>query len=116
MSSSKLFAIIAGAGTGTGRACALRFAKSYPVVLLARTPASYQDTVSEINASGGRALGVSADAADVKSMESAFESIAKELPDSKLAAAIYNVSAGYALKPFLEASVEDFDASVSGNA
>ncbi|KAI0137226.1 hypothetical protein BJ170DRAFT_48957 [Xylariales sp. AK1849] len=113
---SKLFAIIAGAGTGTGRACALRFAKAYPVILMARTPASYQDTVTEINASGGEALGISADAADVKSMESAFESISKKLPGLKLATAVYNVSAGYSLKPFLEASVEDFDASVTGNA
>jgi NAD(P)-dependent dehydrogenase (short-subunit alcohol dehydrogenase family) len=126
MSTSKFFAVIAGAGTGTGntstpelcpgRAVALRFAKAYPVVVLARTPKSYQDTVTEINNSGGKAVGISADVSNVKSLDTAFESIAKELPGLKLAAAMYNVSAGFAIKPFLETKVEDFDASMDGNA
>ncbi|KAH8677341.1 hypothetical protein BX600DRAFT_506388 [Xylariales sp. PMI_506] len=114
--SSKLFALVAGAGTGTGRATALRFAKAYPVVLLARTPTSFQDTVSEINASGGRAVGICADAADAASMDAAFKSIGQEMSGLKLAAAVYNVAAGYGIKPFLEATPEDFDASISGNA
>ncbi|KAL7624036.1 hypothetical protein AAE478_005593 [Parahypoxylon ruwenzoriense] len=114
--SSKFFAIVAGAGPGTGRACALRFAKAYPVVLLTRNPESYQDTVAEINKSGGKAIGISADASDVKSVNSAFETIAKELPGLKLAAAIYNVGAGFKRKPFLELDVEDFDTSVGGNS
>ncbi|ORY56060.1 uncharacterized protein BCR38DRAFT_356196 [Pseudomassariella vexata] len=114
--SSKLFAIVIGAGTGTGRSCALRFAKAYPVVLMARTPTSYQDTVNEINSSGGKAIGISADAADVASMDSAFESIKTDMAGLRLAAAVYNVSAGYGVKAFLETKVEDFDASVTGNA
>ncbi|KAI0181504.1 NAD(P)-binding protein [Hypoxylon sp. FL1284] len=114
--SSKLFAIIAGAGPGTGRACAVRFAKAYPVVLLTRKAESYQDTVAEINKSGGKAIGISADTSDVKSLDSAFETITKELPGFKLAAAIYNVGAGFSRKPFLELTVEDFDVAVGGNA
>jgi NAD(P)-dependent dehydrogenase (short-subunit alcohol dehydrogenase family) len=114
--SYKLFAIVAGAGPGTGRAVALRFAKSYPVVLMARRPESYQDTVSEINETGGRAVGVSADVADPKSMESAFDTIRKELTGLKLAAAVYNVSSGYMIKPFLELKTEDLDNSLSGSA
>ncbi|OTB03395.1 hypothetical protein M426DRAFT_321765 [Hypoxylon sp. CI-4A] len=114
--SSKLFAVVAGAGPGTGRATAIRFSKSYPVVLLTRTAESYQDTVAEINKSGGKAIGISADTSDVKSLDSAFEAIAKELPGFKLAAAIYNVGAGFQRKPFLELTVDDFDAAVGGNA
>ncbi|KAJ8128562.1 hypothetical protein O1611_g5070 [Lasiodiplodia mahajangana] len=114
--SSKLFAVVAGAGTGTGRAVALRFAKAYPVVLMARRPDSYRDTVSEISQAGGRAVGVTADVTDVKSMESAFNTIKKELPDLKLAAAVYNVSSGYMIKPFLELKPEDLDNSLSGSA
>lgn len=113
---SKFFAIVAGAGPGTGRACALQFAKAYPVVLLTRTPESYQDTVAEINKSGGKAIGISADTSDVKSLNSAFEAIAKELPGLKLAAAIYNVGAGFKRLPFLELTVDDFDGAVGGNA
>ncbi|KAI0198747.1 NAD(P)-binding protein [Astrocystis sublimbata] len=113
---SKLFAVVAGAGTGTGRAVALRFAKTYPVVLMARKPESYETTVSEINQAGGRALGITADVTDTKSMKIAFNSIKKELPGSKLAAAVYNVSSGYMIKPFLELKVEDLDDSFSGSA
>ncbi|KAI1127576.1 NAD(P)-binding protein [Nemania abortiva] len=114
--SSKLFAIVAGAGTGTGRAVALRFAKAYPVVLMARRPESYQDTVSEITKAGGKAVGVSADVADDSSMGSAFDAIKKELPGFKLAAAVYNVSSGYMIKPFLELKPKDLDDSLSGSA
>lgn len=114
--SSKLFAIVAGAGTGTGRAVALRFAKAYPVVLMARRPDSYQSTVSDITQAGGRAVGVSADVSDEKSMASAFDTIKKEFPGFKLAAAIYNVSSGYMIKPFLELQPEDLDGSLSGSA
>jgi len=114
--SSKLFAVIAGAGSGTGRAVALRFSKAYPVVLMARRPESYQDTVSEIKKAGGWAMGVSADVADSNSMESAFDTIKRELPGLTLASAIYNVSSGYMIKPFLELKPEDLDDSLSGNA
>ncbi|KAI0536274.1 NAD(P)-binding protein [Xylaria digitata] len=114
--SSKLFAVVAGVGSGTGRAVALRFAKAYPVVLLARKPGSYQDTVSEINQAGGRAIGISADVTDGESIGLAFDSIKKELPGFKLAAAIYNVASGYLIKPFLELKPEDLDDSLSGSA
>ncbi|KAI1422087.1 NAD(P)-binding protein [Xylaria sp. FL1777] len=114
--SSKLFAIVAGAGAGTGRAVALRFAKAYPVVLIARRPESYRDTLSEITQAGGRAVGVNADVTDSKSIGDAFDSIKSEFPGFKLAAAVYNVSSGYLIKPFLELKPEDLDDSLSGSA
>lgn len=49
-------------------------------------------------------------------MKSAFDTIKKELPDLKLAAAVYNVSAGFGIKPFLEFKLEDLDSSLKGNA
>ncbi|KAH9907905.1 NAD(P)-binding protein [Xylariomycetidae sp. FL2044] len=113
---SKFFAVVAGVGPGTGRAAAVRFSQAYPVVLIARRPESYQDAVDEINRAGGKAIGVSADASDVKSMDSAFETIKKELPDLKLAAAIYNAAGGFARKPFLELKAEDLDTSYKGSA
>ncbi|RYC61681.1 hypothetical protein CHU98_g4541 [Xylaria longipes] len=114
--SSKLFAIVAGAGTGTGRAMALRFAKAYPVVLASRTSDQYQDTVSDINKAGGRAVGVSVDIADSESMKSALNDIKKELPDFKLAAAVYNVSSGFAKIPFLDITHNKLKSSLTGNA
>jgi hypothetical protein len=57
------------------------------VVLIARSPKSYEDTVAEINNAGGKAIGISADSSSVESLNAAFETISKELPDHKLAAA-----------------------------
>lgn len=113
---SKFFAIVAGVGAGTGRSVALKFAQSYPVVLLARKPESYSAVVDEIRRAGGHAIGISADAADRRSVDSAFETIAKELAGAKLAAAVFNVGAGMSRKGFLEQTPEDMEASLRGNA
>ena len=113
---SQFFAIVAGVGAGTGGAVAKRFAQAYPVVLLARKPESYNDVVAEIQQAGGKAFGINTDTADEASVASAFETIKKELPNSKLAAAIYNVGGGRGLKPFLELSVADLDSSYQSNA
>lgn len=113
---SKFFAVVAGVGPGTGRAVALKFAKAYPVVLLARKPESYNDVVAEINKEGGQAIGISADTSDATSVASAFATIKEQLPDKKLAAAIFNVAAGRSLKPFLEQTIDDLNLSLSGNA
>lgn len=86
--SKSFYAVIAGAGAGTGRSVALRFAKTYPVVVLARNPISYSDIVSEIQQQGGEALGVSTDTSDPASVKSAFETVRKKFKGRKLAAAI----------------------------
>lgn len=99
-----------------GRSVALRFAQKYPVVLLARRPESYESTLADVQKAGGKAIGVSADVGDAASLKKAFETINKELPDSQLAAAIYNVgSGGFAKKPFLELTENDLNASIDGS-
>jgi NAD(P)-dependent dehydrogenase (short-subunit alcohol dehydrogenase family) len=99
-----------------GRSVALRFAQKYPVVLLARRPESYESTLADVQKAGGKAIGVSADVADAASLKKAFETINKELPDSQLAAAIYNVgSGGFVKKPFLELTENDLNASIDGS-
>ncbi|KAI8623032.1 hypothetical protein F5Y19DRAFT_405890 [Xylariaceae sp. FL1651] len=113
--SSKFYAVIIGAGGGTGGAVAARFAKEYAVVLLARTPASYESSVKAVNGAGGKAIGVSADAADVDSLKAAFATIAKELPDHKLAAAVYNASGGMQPRPFVEIDPQVLEASIDVN-
>jgi NAD(P)-dependent dehydrogenase (short-subunit alcohol dehydrogenase family) len=115
--SDKFYAIVAGVGPGTGRAVAIRFSEAYPVVLLARSPESYNDVVAEINRDGRKAIGITADATDESALKLAFETIKKELPDLKLAAAIYNVrpNSRPSRKPFLELTPEDLDISLKGN-
>jgi NAD(P)-dependent dehydrogenase (short-subunit alcohol dehydrogenase family) len=112
MTSKNFFAVIAGVGSGTGRSLSLKFAKSYPVVLLSRTPGSYNDIVDEIKQSGGQAFGISTDVADPSSVKSAFDMIKQEYAGKKLAAAVYNASGRPKRAPFLELSVEDWDNSI----
>ncbi|KAK3387119.1 hypothetical protein B0H63DRAFT_149971 [Podospora didyma] len=116
MASKSFYAVIAGVGAGTGRSVAVKFSKAYPVVLLARKPESYNDIVAEIKQAGGEAIGISTDTGDPQSVAAAFAAIKKEFPNKKLAAAIYNVGAGRAIKSFLELKVEDLDESLANNA
>lgn len=78
------------------------------MVLLSRSPASYEPIVEEINASGGKAIGLSTDLADLKSVQSTFDKIGKEFPSALLAAAIFNPGGGFVRKPFLELTEEEF--------
>lgn len=98
-----------------GRASAIRFSKTYPVALLSRSSQSYEATVKEINDAGGKAIGINADTTSIESLNEAFETIRKELPDHKLAAAIYNANTALAPKPFIEVKPEELEASIDGN-
>jgi len=116
---SKLIAIIAGVGAGTGASVARKFAASYPVVLLARKAENYQPLVDEINGKGGKAIGVSTDVSDRKSVDNAISEAKKAFgSDVGVAAAVFNASGAFNRKPFLELSEEDFrksyDVSVQG--
>ncbi|KAK0104586.1 hypothetical protein ONS95_004872 [Cadophora gregata] len=115
MASSKYYAIIAGVGAGTGRSVALKFAKTYPVVLLSRSPSSYESIVEEINKSGGSAHGFSADTSSSTAMTDTFAKIKNAIGDAKLAAAVYNVGGKLVRKPFLELSAEEFAAGYNAN-
>ena len=84
------------------------------MVLLARNRDNYTDVVKEIQASGGRALGIQTDVTNPTSLTSAFDTIKKELSGATAAAAIYNVNTGFTRKPFLEATIDDLDSSLNG--
>ena len=107
---SKPIAIIAGIGPGTGASVARRFAKLYPVALLARSSQSYDPVVEEITKAGGKAVGFSTDVSDPESVRKAFDGIKKELGGTA-AAAVFNASGPFARKPFLETTVEEVQKS-----
>ncbi|KAH7095406.1 hypothetical protein FB567DRAFT_586731 [Paraphoma chrysanthemicola] len=114
---SKLIAIVAGVGAGTGAAVARKFAKAYPVVLLARKPESFESLANEINSAGGKAIGISTDVSDASSLKNAVETIKKEFGnDVGAAAAIFNASGPFLRKPFLEIPPEVFAASLGVSA
>ncbi|KAL7918010.1 hypothetical protein ACQKWADRAFT_264616 [Trichoderma austrokoningii] len=116
MAPPPFFAVISGAGSGTGASIARRFAQSYAVVLLSRKPSSYEPIVADIKSRGGTAIGITADATDPAATDAAFAQIARELPGSKLAAAVYNGGSGMARRPFLELTLENLDVSLQGAA
>lgn len=112
-----LLALVIGVGPGTGAAVARRFAASYPVVCMARTAASYSGVVDDINASGGRAIGIATDVADERSIAAAMDTVAREFGrDAAVAAAVFNASGRFVRKPFLELSEDDFMASLNVSA
>ena len=112
--SSKLIAIIAGVGPGTGAAVARRFAKYYPVVLLARNAENFDSLVKEINGSGGSAVGIRTDVSDSKSVQNAVSEIQREFgKETKAAAAVFNASGRFVRKPFLETTEQEFGVSYS---
>jgi NAD(P)-dependent dehydrogenase (short-subunit alcohol dehydrogenase family) len=114
---SKLIAIVAGVGPGTGASVARKFAKTYPVVLLARKPENFEGLAKEINAAGGKALGISTDVSDLASLKNAVDIIKKEFgQDVAAAAAIFNASGGFLRKPFLEIEPEVFQQSLDVSA
>jgi len=114
---SKLIAIVAGVGPGTGAAVARKFAATYPVVLLARKPENFEGLASEINQSGGKAIGISTDVSDSKSVKSAVEKIKAEFGEGVgAAAAIFNASGPFLRAPFLDLPEDTFHASLAVSA
>ncbi|KAF2761917.1 NAD(P)-binding protein [Pseudovirgaria hyperparasitica] len=113
---SKLIAIVAGVGPGTGAAVAKKFAASYPVVLLARNPDSYEPLAKEINGGGGKAIGISTDISNSQSVKDAFAKIEQEFGKDVAAAAIFNASGRFQRKPFLELTEEDFNVGLDVSA
>ena len=88
-------------------------------MLLARNPTNFEPLVAEIEKSGGKAVGISTDVTSAKSMESAFHQI-KALGDLsgeevKVAAAVFNVAGGFSRKPFLETTLQEWEAGHETN-
>ncbi|KAI9847087.1 MAG: hypothetical protein M1837_003205 [Sclerophora amabilis] len=115
MAATKPLAIIAGVGPGTGASVARRFSSAYNIAVLARSSDSYNGIVSEINDSGGKAVGYNVDVSDEKSVQTAFGRIGQELGSAGLAAAVYNVGGKFVRKPFLEMSGEEFGSGFQSN-
>lgn len=93
----------------------MKFAKTYPVVLLARNPDNYESIVKEIKANGGHAIGISTDVSSASSVNNAFAEIQKEFQGKKLAAAVFNVGGRFIRKPFLELTEEEYVAGYDAN-
>jgi len=98
-----------------GASVARKFAQRYSVALLSRNPTNYEGLVKEIEAAGGKAIGISTDCTDGESVKRAFEQIKKEMDGAKLTAAIFNVGGRFIRRGFLELNEEDFVAGFEAN-
>ena len=110
---SQQVAAIVGVGPGLGAAVARRFAREgYAVALLARREESLAGAREEIEAEGGTALAVTADATDHESVSAAFEKVRSELGDPE--ALVYNAGA-FQMGGILEITPEKFDDCLRAN-
>ena len=85
------------------------------MALLARTPANYDSLVSEINKSGGKAIGIQTDTTDKASVQEMVREVENFSGGGGVAAAVYNVAGGFVRKPFLEITEEDLQKSYDGS-
>ncbi|MFV7234671.1 MULTISPECIES: 3-ketoacyl-ACP reductase [Flavobacterium] len=93
-------ALITGAGKGIGKAVAIALAKEgVNVILLARTQADLDEVAQEVNALGVKSLALTADVADINSVNSAVE---KALDDFKTVDILINNAGIAAFGNFLE--------------
>lgn len=109
----KLTAIVTGAGTGIGRATALRLStKGHAVALVGRTAATLEAVAAEIRAAAGTALVVAGDV----SQPAAAEGIVRQVVDAwERVDALVNCAGAAPSEPLAEMSVDHFHAVLDAN-
>lgn len=124
MSASKFYAVLAGAGAGTGRHLALKFAAKYPTIyLLARAKSDekakeLQDLVQEINSLdyGCKAVAIRTDVGNRDEVKAAFSQIKQENENNHLAAAIFNIGGDFASASLMETTEDQLRQRFNSNA
>ncbi len=106
-------ALITGGGTGIGRACALLFAREGAAVAIAgRRKGPLEAAARDIDAAGGRALAITCDVVNGKSVESALASTVKEFGGLHI---VVNNAGAVVVAAADETSDEDWDNVVASN-
>lgn len=107
-------AVITGAGSGIGRASALRFAAEGALVMaVGRREAPLQETADLVRASGGSCIVHIADAGDETAMQGAIDRCVQELGGLE----VFFANAGNtdSVTPFLEQTVAQWDGMFRDN-
>jgi NAD(P)-dependent dehydrogenase (short-subunit alcohol dehydrogenase family) len=106
--------LITGAGTGMGRAAALRLAaEGAQLVLLGRRLEPLAELVAEIEAAGGQALSVACDIAHADAVAAAVAQAVARF--GGIDALFANAGILTAFKPLAETETDDFDALIAVN-
>jgi NAD(P)-dependent dehydrogenase (short-subunit alcohol dehydrogenase family) len=107
-------ALVTGAGSGIGRACAMALLNAgYHVVLAGRRADALQQTVADAGAAGARALAVPTDVGDAASVQALFERTRSAF--GRLDLLFNNAGIGAPPVPLDELSVEQWKAVVDIN-
>ncbi|SDG79140.1 SDR family oxidoreductase [Pelagibacterium luteolum] len=107
-------ALVTGAGSGLGKASALKLArKGADVAVLSRTKEEVDTVCAEIEALGQRALPLYADVSDLADMISAFDQIKQSFGRLDIVFANAGINGTWA--PIDELDVEDWDQTIAIN-
>lgn len=107
-------ALVTGAGTGIGKAAALRFAREGAAVALAgRREVLLAEVANAIERDGGRAIIVPTNVADEQAIDALIKQIENVL--GPLDMAFNNAGVLGQLKPIIELTSEDFDTVIGTN-
>lgn len=114
MSLDGKYALVTGAGSGLGRAAALKLAQDGAhVAVLSRTAEEVDAVVRQISALGGNALPLYADISDTADMQSAFDQITEAM--GRLDVVFANAGINGVWAPIDEMTPEDWDTTNAVN-
>ena len=107
-------ALITGAGSGIGKAAAVRLAREGAMVgVLSDTEAQINETVAEIDGLGGRALGLVANVVNATAMETAVKRLVEEF--GRLDIVFANAGINGVWAPIDELTPEEWDLTIETN-
>lgn len=101
--------VITGGGTGIGQSAALAFAaEGAKVMVVGRRLQPLEETVAQIAAAGGEALACSADVTDLAEIQRTVDVVKAQWGRVDV---LVNNAGSSMVKPFMEVTEEDFDAT-----
>lgn len=107
-------ALVTGAGSGIGRASAIKLAEAGAVVgVLGHTPSELHETAELIEATGGRAISLNADVADEVAMHHAVETLVAET--GRLDVVVANAGINGVWAPIDDLKPEEWDQTIRVN-
>jgi NAD(P)-dependent dehydrogenase (short-subunit alcohol dehydrogenase family) len=107
-------ALVTGAGSGIGKAAALRLAREGAAIgVLSRTEDEVRQTAREIEAAGGRALPLTADVSSAEEMAAAIGALARQYGRIDIVFANAGINGVWA--PIDELSPEEWDNTININ-
>lgn len=107
-------AFVTGAGSGLGKAAALKLAEAgADVAVLSRTREEIEATAAEIRALGRKAIAITGDTSDAADMQAAYDTIRREWARLDIVFANAGINGTWA--PVEDLSVEDWDKTIAVN-